>query len=100
MACITINVDQSFKERLEQFAWINWSAVGREELFKRYLFEKYLKTKKLNKGEIMFCERIDWHPVDELPIKKEFIEKLGKIRKESHTKKMNLKEVETYLEDL
>ena len=69
MACITINVDQSFKKRLEKFPWINWSAVGREELLKRYLFEKYLKTKKLDKDEIMFCKRIDWHPVDELPIK-------------------------------
>ena len=40
------------------------------------IFEKYIKTVKLTKEETEFCEKIDWHPVDELPLKEEFIKKL------------------------
>ena len=86
MPCITISVDKAFKERLSQFSWINWSEIAREELLKRYLFEKYMKTGELSKDEERFCEHIDWHPVDELPIKKEFVKKMGEIRKGKFTK--------------
>ena len=81
MACITISVEEKLKERLSRFPWVNWSEIGREEILKRYIFEKYIKTKKLTKKEYNFCKRIDWHPVDELPLKEEFIEELKKIRK-------------------
>ena len=81
MACITITVADSLKERLSRFQWVNWSEIGREEILKRYIFEKYIKTKKLTKEENDFCEKIDWHPVDELPLKEEFIEELKKIKK-------------------
>jgi hypothetical protein len=81
MACITITMEKSFKERLSKFPWVNWSEIGREEIYKRYIFEKYIKDKKLSKEESKFCEKIDWHPVDELPLKEEFIEKMKKIRK-------------------
>jgi hypothetical protein len=81
MACITITVKESLKERLSRFPWVNWSEIGREEILKRYIFEKYIKTKKLTKEENNFCEKIDWHPVDELPLREDFIEELNKIRK-------------------
>ena len=100
MACITINVDSSFKKRLEQFNWVNWSAVGRQEIMKRYLFEKYRKTGKLTEDENKFCEQIDWHPVDELGLRKEFIEKIKQIRKEKYTKKINSKDLEKYFDDI
>jgi len=67
MGCITITVEESLKDRLSRFPWVNWSEIGREEILKRYIFEKYIKTKKLTKEENDFCEKIDWHPVDELP---------------------------------
>ncbi len=73
MACITISIEKQFKERLSRFPWVNWSEIGREEILKRYTFEKYIKTGKLTKEENEFCEKIDWHPVDELPLKDEFI---------------------------
>jgi hypothetical protein len=81
MACITITVEESLKERLSRFPWVNWSEIGREEILKRYIFEKFIKTKKLSKEENDFCKRIDWHPVDEMPLRKEFIEEIKKIRK-------------------
>lgn len=81
MACITITVEESLKERLSRFPWVNWSEIGREEILKRYIFEKYIKTKKITKEENDFCEKIDWHPVDELPLREEFIKEIKKIRK-------------------
>ena len=40
MACVTIPVDSSFKERLALFPWINWSEIAREEAMKKMIFEK------------------------------------------------------------
>jgi len=74
MGCITVSVEKSFKERLAKFPWINWSEIGREELLKKYIFDSYIKTGKMTKEEEKFCEKIAWHPVDELHIREEYIE--------------------------
>ena len=100
MACITISVEKSFKERLERFPWVNWSQIGREELLKRYIFDKYVKTGELSKDEEKFCETIDWHPVDELPLKEEFVKKLKKIKRDSHSKPMTPADAKKWLEEL
>ena len=100
MACITISIEKSFKERLSRFPWVNWSEIGREEILKRYIFEKYIKTGNLAKEENEFCEKIDWHPVDELPLKDEFIKKLKKIQKNSYSKKIHSKDLDTWFEEL
>ena len=96
MACITVSVDENFKKRLDKFPWVNWSEIGREELLRRYIFENYTRTGTLTKDEKRFCEQIDWHPVDELPIKKEYIQKLNKIRKSSHSKPMTPQELQKW----
>jgi len=33
-----------------------------------------------------FCEQIDWHPVDELPMKKSYIKELKEAEKGPHSK--------------
>ena len=48
---------------------------------KRRIFKKYMKTKKLTKEENDFCEKNDWHPVDELPLKKDLLTKWKKLEK-------------------
>ena len=93
MPCITINVEKSLKDRLSRFPWINWSEVGREEMLKRYIFEKYIKKEELTNEENDFCKKIDWHPVDELPLRKEFIEKINKIRKGKYHKYNSIEEL-------
>jgi hypothetical protein len=47
-----------------------------EEVFKREMFEKYLKNGELSDDDWEFCERVDWHPVDELPLRNGVIERL------------------------
>jgi len=100
MACITISVDKIFKERLSKFSWINWSEIGREELMKRYIFEKYIRIGRLTKDEEKFCEQIDWHPVDELPIKKEYVKKLDDLQKGKHSKPMKPNQLKQLLKEL
>lgn len=54
----------------------------REESMKKIIFEHYLKTRTITDEEWAFCEKIDWHPVDELPLKEEFKKELKKRKKE------------------
>jgi len=82
MASLTLPMDDEFKGQLKQLMWVNWSEIAREEVMKKIIFERYLKTREVTDEEWEFCEKIDWHPVDELPLKKEFVKKLEKIKKE------------------
>lgn len=82
MASLTLSVSDEFKNELKSFSWVNWSEVAREEAFKKLIFENYLKTGKISDEDWEFCEKIDWHPVDELPLRKEYLKKLERISKE------------------
>ncbi|MEA3514274.1 MAG: hypothetical protein U9R34_02275 [Nanoarchaeota archaeon] len=86
MASVTLSITDQFKEQLKHFQWVNWSEIAKEETMKKLIFEKYLKTGEVSDEDWKFCDNIDWHPVDELPIKKEFIEKLKKTKKEKSIK--------------
>jgi hypothetical protein len=86
MASVTISITDQFKDQLKNFQWVNWSEIAKEETMKKLIFEKYLKTGKVSDEDWNYCDKMDWHPVDELPIKKEYIEKLKKIKKEKSIK--------------
>mgnify|MGYP001598287531 FL=1 len=81
MASLTLSVSDEFRNEIKEFIWVNWSEIAREESLKRLIFENYIRTGNLTDEEWEFCEKIDWHPVDELPLKEEFIKKLKKIKK-------------------
>jgi len=87
MASLTLSVSEEFKSQLKNFMWVNWSEIAREEAMKKLIFENYLKIGSITDKEWEFCEKIDWHPVDELPLKEEFIEKLKKIKKKKSFKR-------------
>jgi len=81
MVSLTLSVPEDFKNNLKEFLWVNWSEIAREETMKKLIFENYIKTRDISDEEWEFCEKIDWHPVDELPLKEEFIKKLNEIKK-------------------
>ena len=81
MASLTLSISEEFKNKLKEFLWVNWSEIAREETIKKLIFENYIKTGNITDKEWEFCEKNDWHPVDELPLKEEFIKKLNKIKK-------------------
>ena len=86
MASLTLSVTEDMKNDLKSFLWVNWSEIAREETTKKLIFENYLKTGTLTDGEWEFCDKIDWHPVDKLPLKKEFKKEMEKRRKEKPIK--------------
>ena len=57
------------------------------EFLKREIFNRYKQNGDLTDEDWEFCEQIDWHPVDELPIKKEHSEELKRRLKEVSGKK-------------
>ena len=96
MACVTIPVEKSFKERLAAFPWINWSKVGSEETMKKEIFEEFIKTGAVSEENQKFCDSIGWDPIDELEVRGEYIEKLKKIEKEPHSR-MTLEKLDKLL---
>jgi len=86
MVSVTLSITDQFKEQLKHFSWVNWSEIAKEETRKKLIFEKYLQTGKVSDEDWKFCDEIDWHPVDDLPLKKGFVEKLKKIKKEKSIK--------------
>ena len=93
MASLTLSISDDFKNKLKEFLWVNWSEIAREEAMKKLIFESYIKTGDITDDEWAFCEKMDWHPADELPLKEEFIEKLKKIKKENFKRYNSVEEL-------
>ena len=93
MASLTLSVSEEFKNQLKAFLWVNWSEIAREEAMKKLIFENYIKTGGITDNEWEFCEKIDWHPVDEFPIKEEFKKELEKRKKEKSIKLKSVSEL-------
>ncbi len=81
MATLTLSISDFLRNELKQILWVNWSEVAREESLKKIIFERYIKTGELSNEDWKFCEKIDWHPVDELPLKDEFRRELEERKK-------------------
>jgi hypothetical protein len=78
---INLALEEHIIKEMLAYHHINWSAVARMEANKKRIFEQYMKTKDMTDEDANFCENIDWHPVDELPIRKEFIKKINILQK-------------------
>ena len=98
MTSLTLSVSEEFKNQLKEFLWVNWSEIAREEAIKKLIFENYIKTGSITDEEWEFCEKIDWHPVDELPLKEEFKKEMEKRRKEKGIKFKNIDELRKIIE--
>lgn len=83
MANMAIPIDDELSKDIESHPWIVSSEFGKEALIKKEIFERYLKTGEVTDEDWEFCEKNDWHPVDELPLKKEFVEKMKQVDKET-----------------
>ncbi len=86
MASLTLSVSEEMKNQLKMFLWVNWSEIAREETIKKLIFESYIKTGSITDGDWEFCEKIDWHPVDELPLKEEFKNEMERRKEEKSIK--------------
>ena len=93
MASLTLSVSEELKNNLKTFMWVNWSEIARTEAIKKLIFNNYIKTGDITDREWEFCEKIDWHHVDELPLKEEFVQKLKRIKKEKGIKFNSVEEL-------
>ena len=93
MASLTLSVSEELKNNLKTFMLVNWSEIARTEAIKKLIFNNYIKTGDITDREWEFCEKIDWHPVDELPLKEEFVQKLKRIKKEKGIKFNSVEEL-------
>ena len=86
MASLTLSISEEFKNQLKNLSWVNWSEIAREESLNKLIFENHLKTGSITDDEWAFCDKIDWHPVDELPLKEKFKKKIAIRKKEKFLK--------------
>ena len=93
MASLTLSLSDEMKEDIKSFMWVNWSEIAREEVLKKLIFDNYIKTGEINDGEWEFCEKIDWHPVDDLPLKQQFKRELESRKKEKSIKFKSVSEI-------
>jgi hypothetical protein len=93
MVSLTFALEDDVFEELKTADWVNWSKIAYEELMKKEIFERYLKTKEVTDDDWEFCESIDWHPVDELPMKESFIKEMKKRRNEKGTRYSSVEEL-------
>ena len=82
MVSVTVTITEDAREELKSLGWVNWSELAREETKKKVIFDNYMKTGKITKEENEFCEEIDWHPVDELPMREEHRKEMERRLKE------------------
>ena len=100
MANVTISLPDDVKTELDKFPWINWSKLAEEELRKKVIFEKFIRTGTISEDDKKFCEKIDWIPGDWLPLREDFVKRLHKIERGKHSKAMSLSELKTMLNKL
>ena len=93
MASLTLSVSDEFKNQLKEFLWVNWSEIAREEAMKKLIFENYIKIGSITDEEWEFCDKINWHPVDELPLKEEFKKEMERRKKEKSIKLKSVSEI-------
>ena len=93
MASLTLSVSDEFKSQLKEFLWVNWSEIAREEAMRKLIFENYIKIGSITDEEWEFCDKINWHPVDELPLKEEFKKEMERRKKEKSIKLKSVSEI-------
>jgi len=93
MVSVTLSVSNELKKEINHFSWVNWSNIAREETRKKEIFEDYMKTRELSDEDWKFCDSIDWHPVDELPLKESYKKKLAERMKEPSITVKSIKEI-------
>ena len=93
MVSIVVPLEEKQKMELADFPWVNWSEVVREYIMQRDIFEDFMRTGKLSEEDSKFCEETDWHPVDWLPLKEEFVKELEAARKEKPIKLKSVSDI-------
>ena len=74
-----------------------WSNITQDEHHKKEISERFLKTGAITDEDWTYCDSIDWHLVDELPLKDSFIKEIQSRKEE---KAVRYKSVDEFSEKL
>jgi len=94
MVSLSFNIEDDAFKALDNFNWVVWSEIARIECRKQTILKKYLVDRKLSASDMAFCDESDWHPVDELPLKKSFVDSM---KRKPHYRKVSDKELNKLL---
>jgi len=90
---MTLSLDKNLSQVVQANKYIKWTEVARDaikqkaiEIKKAEIFNKYVKKQELSEDEYNFLEEIDWHPVDEFPLKDSFVKELKRADNEKRIK--------------
>ena len=89
MANITLSVPDAIRMQMDEHSEIKWSEVAKNaisakviELRKLSILKKYVDKEPIPDEDWAWMDEHDWHPVDELPMKKEYVKSLKASMKE------------------
>ena len=99
MANITLSINDVLKLEMERYDEVRWSEVAKKaivqklyEMRKVGILQKYLDGVPFSADDLKWMDGHDWHPVDERPLRKAFIQKVLKERGRPG-KRMTLKDL-------
>lgn len=97
---VTLSVSGKLMEGMRRHSSVKWTEVAREamareleRLMKAELLQKFLHKERFSQFEEEWMEEHDWHPVDEMQLKPEFIKRVQASRKEHSKKIKNVSEL-------
>ncbi len=95
---VTLSISGELEQVVKSHKHIKWTEIARaamrqeaEKLKKLEILQKYMEKKPLSEEEWRWMDNIDWHPVDEMEYKRQFIEEMKRLEKEPTIKVKNIK---------
>ena len=97
---ITLSVSGELEKLIKEHPEIKWTELARqgmlskaEKMKKLDLLRKFIDKEPLSEADFVWMDENDWHPVDEMELKREFVAKIEKRSKGKFRKIKNIKEL-------
>ena len=99
MANLTLSMPADVSEQMKSYSEIKWSEIARSAILEKIihlrkleLLRKYVDKEPFSDSDLRWMDENDWHPVDERPMKPEYIKSL-KAAMKAPTKKTTIDEL-------
>jgi len=97
---ITLSVSGETEQIVKKNKHVKWTEIARcaikeeaEKQKKLQILGEYLDKKPISKDKWAWMEKNDWHPVDEMEFKPEFVERIIKTKNQKGKKINSLDEL-------
>ena len=97
---ITLSVSGELEKMIKEHPEIKWTELARkgmitelERMQKMNILKKMVEKEKFTEQEIKWMDEHDWHPVDEMELKPEFVKKIQARNMNKCIKVNNIKDI-------